>query len=66
MLENIKNFNIIIIDNAGNKKLKKQINKKFNILNIFLIQKMLAIQKQLIKVLIYVLQNMFLFIKLTV
>ena len=28
-LENIKNFNIIIIDNAGNKKLKKEINKNY-------------------------------------
>ena len=27
-LESIKNFNIIIIDNAGNKKLKKEIQKK--------------------------------------
>ncbi len=27
-LENIKNFNIIIIDNAGNKKLKKKNKKK--------------------------------------
>ena len=32
-LENIKNFNIIIIDNAGNKKLKKKIQEKYNILN---------------------------------
>ena len=32
-LENIKNFDIIIIDNAGNKKLKKQIQKKYTILN---------------------------------
>ena len=32
-LENIKNFNIIIIDNAGNKKLKKKIQQKYNILN---------------------------------
>ena len=30
-LENIKNFNIVIIDNAGNKKLKQKINKKFDI-----------------------------------
>ena len=64
-LENIKKFNIIIIDNAGNKKLKKQIQKKFNILIIFLIQKILVIQKQLIELLIYVIQNMFLFLKLT-
>tara|TARA_B110000483_G_scaffold184444_1_gene218152 strand:- start:186 stop:1064 length:879 start_codon:yes stop_codon:yes gene_type:complete len=30
-LENIKNFNIVIIDNAGNKRLKQKINKKFDI-----------------------------------
>ncbi|MDA9071234.1 glycosyltransferase [Candidatus Pelagibacter sp.] len=30
-LENIKNFNIIIIDNAGNKKLKNGIQKKYDI-----------------------------------
>ena len=35
-LEGIKNFNIIIIDNAANKKLKKEIQKKFNILNYIL------------------------------
>ena len=35
-LENIKNFNIVIIDNAGNKKLKQKINKKFNIIEYVL------------------------------
>ena len=30
-LENIKNFDIIIIDNAGNKKLQKEIQKKYDI-----------------------------------
>ena len=32
-LESIKNFNIIIVDNAGNRKLKKKIQEKYNILN---------------------------------
>ena len=44
-LENIKNFNIIIIDNAGNKKLKKQIQKKFNILNYILNSKNIGYSK---------------------
>tara|TARA_B110001452_G_scaffold198287_1_gene168234 strand:+ start:2505 stop:3380 length:876 start_codon:yes stop_codon:yes gene_type:complete len=35
-LENIKNFNIIIVDNAGNKNLKNLIQKKFNILKYIL------------------------------
>ena len=35
-LNNIKNFNIIIIDNAGNKKLKNKLIKKFNILEYIL------------------------------
>ena len=35
-LNNIKNFNIIIIDNAGNKKLKNKLIKKFNILKYIL------------------------------
>jgi GT2 family glycosyltransferase len=35
-LDNIKNFNIIIIDNAGNKKLKNKLIKKFNILEYIL------------------------------
>jgi len=35
-LDNIKNFNIIIIDNAGNKKLKNKLIKKFNILKYIL------------------------------
>ena len=30
-LKNIKNFKIIIIDNAGNEKLKSQVKEKFNI-----------------------------------
>ena len=30
-LKNIKNFKIIIIDNAGNEKLKSQVEEKFNI-----------------------------------
>jgi GT2 family glycosyltransferase len=30
-LENIKDFKIIIVDNAGNKRIKKQIEKRFNI-----------------------------------
>jgi len=35
-LENIKKFNIIIIDNAGNIRLKNLIQKKFNILKYIL------------------------------
>ena len=48
-LENIKNFNIIIIDNAGNKKLKKKIQEKYTILNYVINPKTLATQKLLIK-----------------
>ena len=44
-LENIKDFNIIIIDNAGNKKLKKKIKKKFNILNYILNSKNVGYSK---------------------
>lgn len=44
-LEGIKNFNIIIIDNAGNKKLKKEIQKKFNILNYILNSKNVGYSK---------------------
>ena len=40
-LNNIKNFNIIIVDNAGNKKLKNKLIKKFNILKYILNQKKL-------------------------
>jgi GT2 family glycosyltransferase len=35
-LESIKHFNIIIIDNAGNKKLKEKITNKFHILDYIL------------------------------
>ncbi len=35
-LENIKNFRIIIIDNANNTNLQKKVNKKFNIENYIL------------------------------
>ncbi len=35
-LESIKDFNIVIIDNASNKKLKKEIKKNFNILEYIL------------------------------
>jgi N-acetylglucosaminyl-diphospho-decaprenol L-rhamnosyltransferase len=41
-LENIKNFDIVIIDNAGNKKLKKQIQKKYTILNYIINSKNLG------------------------
>ena len=44
-LESIKHFNIIIIDNAGNKKLKKQINKNFNILKYILNSKNVGYSK---------------------
>ena len=46
-LEGIKNFNIIIIDNAGNKKLQKEIQKKFNILDYILNSKNASINKLL-------------------
>ncbi len=44
-LENIKNFNIIIVDNAGNKKLKKQIQKQYKILNYIINSKNLGYSK---------------------
>jgi N-acetylglucosaminyl-diphospho-decaprenol L-rhamnosyltransferase len=44
-LENIKNFNIIIIDNAGNKKLKKKIQEKYTILNYVINPKNLGYSK---------------------
>jgi len=44
-LENIKNFNIIIIDNAGNKKLKKKIKKNYNILKYILNSKNVGYSK---------------------
>ena len=44
-LENIKKFNIIIIDNAGNKKLQKKIQKKYNILNYIINPKNIGYSK---------------------
>jgi N-acetylglucosaminyl-diphospho-decaprenol L-rhamnosyltransferase len=44
-LENIKKFNIIIIDNAGNKKLKNQLNKKFDIFKYILNKKNVGYSK---------------------
>jgi N-acetylglucosaminyl-diphospho-decaprenol L-rhamnosyltransferase len=44
-LQNIKNFNIIIIDNAGNKNLKKKIQKKFDISNYIINSKNLGYSK---------------------
>ena len=38
-LENIKNFKIIIVDNAGNLSLKKQIEKRFKIYKYILNKK---------------------------
>ena len=38
-LENIKNFKIIIIDNAGNISLKKQVEEKFKIYKYILNKK---------------------------
>jgi len=56
-LENIKNFDIIIID-------KKKYKKNTIFQNIYSTQKMLVIQERLTKVLNYVLTSMFLFFKL--
>tara|TARA_B100001769_G_C22050317_1_gene564607 strand:+ start:120 stop:995 length:876 start_codon:yes stop_codon:yes gene_type:complete len=42
-LNNIKDFKIIIVDNAGNKKLKKQIEKKFNIYKYIINEKNLGL-----------------------
>jgi glycosyltransferase involved in cell wall biosynthesis len=44
-LENIKDFNIIIIDNAGNKKLRDQIKRKYTILDYILNSKNLGYSK---------------------
>ena len=44
-LENIKNFNIIIIDNAGNRELKQKIKKKFNFTNYILNSKNVGYSK---------------------
>ena len=44
-LENIKNFKIIIIDNAGNADLKKNIEKKFKIYKYILNKKIMDTQK---------------------
>ena len=38
-LENIKNFKIIIVDNAGNISLKKQVEEKFKIYKYILNKK---------------------------
>ena len=44
-LNNLKNFKIIILDNAGNYKLKKEILKKFSISKYFLENKNLGFSK---------------------
>ena len=44
-LEKIKNFKIIIIDNKGNKKLKKKITNNFKIFKYFLSEKNLGFSK---------------------
>ena len=46
-LENIKNFKIIIVDNAGNISLKKKIEEKFKIYKYFLNKKIVDSQKRL-------------------
>ena len=48
-LKNLKNFKIIIIDNAGNKFLKGQIEKYYKIYKYVLNKKIMAIQKQQIR-----------------
>ena len=45
-LENIKDFKIIIIDNAGNIPLKKKIEKKFEIYKYLLNKKKLWLDKR--------------------
>ena len=44
-LNNLKNFKIIILDNAGNYKLKKEILKRFSISKYFLENKNLGFSK---------------------
>ena len=44
-LENIKNFKIIIVDNAGNISLKKQVEEKFKIYKYILNKKNLGLAK---------------------
>ena len=44
-LKNLINFKIVIIDNAGNVKLKKEIEKNLKFINILLIKKILGFQK---------------------
>ena len=48
-LENIKNFRIIIVDNAGNASLKNKIEGKFKIYKYILNKKIMDTQKQLIR-----------------
>ena len=45
-LENIKGFKIIIVDNAGNISLKKQVEEKFEIYKYILNKKNVAFLEQ--------------------
>ena len=53
-LENIKNYKIIIIDNAGNSLLRLKVEDKYTIHKYILNKKIMVRQKLLIKQLIYV------------
>ena len=65
-LEKIKDFKIIIIDNANNKSLKDKIIKKFNIHKYFLNKKILVFQKQRIKEYALVILNIYYSLELIV